>query len=293
MPINAPIEYYKAEEKYLKAKTIDEKIAALEEMIRLLPKHKGTENLLAQLRKRLAKLKKQKEQKKKVGKSSKAKELTVEKEGSAQVCIIGYPNSGKSSLLKSLTNKEIEISEIPYTTKKPEVAMLDYENVKIQLVEIPSTFEPYTFGILNNCDLIVCLLDSTSDINEQKKFFEEMLSKRNLLKKTIFVISKDDSNKFRGISIKRKESLEKLKEKIWNSLNLIRVYPKPINKKPEKTPITLPKGSKVKDFVEKLGYTFIKNFKFARIFDNSKFSGRKVGLDYELKDKDIVEVHLD
>ncbi len=294
MPINAPIEYFKAEEKYLKAKNIDEKIAALEEMIRLLPKHKGTENLLAQLKKRLSKLRKQKEFKKAVGKSSRSKELTVEKEGAAQVCIIGLTNSGKSSLIKALTGKEVEINEVPFTTTKPEIAMMNFENVKIQLVEIPSTFEPYTFGILNNCDKIIVLLDSTKNIEEQKKHFESMLGKRRLIEKPLFVLSKDDEGKYKeSISVLRKDSLLKLKKKIWESLDLIRVYSKPINKRPEKIPLTLPRDSTVRDFAKMLGNQFVKNFKFARIFDNTKFSGRRVGLDYKLKDGDIVEIHLD
>ena len=162
MPVNAGAEYFVAERKYQKAKTKEEKIAALEEMIRFAPKHKGAENLLAQLRHRLAKLKKELETKKKISKS-----YTIEKIGCGRVCLLGVTNSGKSSLLKALTGKQVEISDKPYTTTKPEVGMMNYEDVQIQLVEIPSTFDKDVMNIVRNCDGIVFLIDGTKDEKKQ------------------------------------------------------------------------------------------------------------------------------
>ena len=132
MPINAGPEYFVAEKRYLEARTRKEKIAALQEMIKALPKHKGTETLLAQLRKRLAKLKSQKS----VKATTKPK-FMIRKLGAAQVCILGLTNSGKSSLLKALTGVEIEIADYPYTTKIPKVAMMPFGEIQIQLIEIP------------------------------------------------------------------------------------------------------------------------------------------------------------
>lgn len=163
MPINAPIEYFKAEEKFKSAKTKEEKIRALEEMLRFLPSHKGTENLRAQLRKRLAKLR-AKEERKAVHKPK----FSIKKEGAAQVCLIGLTNSGKSTLLKQLTGVEVEIASYPYTTKEPVIGMMDYGDVKVQLVEIPSTFSKDVMSIVRNCDGIVLVLDGRKDLNEQK-----------------------------------------------------------------------------------------------------------------------------
>ena len=284
MPVNAGAEYFVAERKYQKAKTKEEKIAALEEMIRFAPKHKGAENLLAQLRHRLAKLKKELETKKKISKS-----YTIEKIGCGRVCLLGVTNSGKSSLLKALTGKQVEISDKPYTTTKPEVGMMNYDDVQIQIIEIPSTFETKYLGLLHTCEIILCLIDPTQG-EEQKDSLSKILEKRKLKAKILFISTKSDLAKG-DVSNVTLEGIESLKRKIWESLNLIRVYPKPVGK-PISKPLTLPMNSTVKDFAEKIHKDFIKRFEFARIFDNTKFSGRRVGLNYILKDRDIVEIHL-
>jgi len=290
MPINAGPEYFVAEKRYLEARTRQEKITALQEMIRTLPKHKGTETLLAQLRKRLAKLKSQKSVK---AKSRPA--FLIRKLGAAQVSILGLTNSGKSSLLKALTGKDIEIADYPYTTKKPKVGMMPFGDVQIQLIEIPSTFDPESLSILYTCDEILILLDATGDVKKQEEEIKRVLRNRNLLdKKLLLVVNKSDlksvANYFK-VSAKDKTGLDNLKEKIWSALGLIRVYTKSPGKPKVIPPITLIEGSRVRDVASVVHKDFIKNFKFARIFNNSKFSGSSVGLDYNLKDLDVVEIH--
>ena len=283
MPINAGPGYYVAEERYLKAESKEEKISALEAMIRELPKHKGTENLLAQLKRKLAKLKAQE------GKIKKFKGWGIEKTGDAQICILGKTNSGKSSLLKELTKKEIKISEKKYTTIKPEVAIFNYSGAKLQLIELPSTFKSVHLSLLDTCNLILALY--TND--EEKKELFELLSRKRILSKTIFVLSKGDlSKKSRElvVSTKTKQGLEKLKKIIWERLYLIRVYTKTANKI-EKTPVVLKQGAIVKDLALEIHKDFFENFKFARIFDNEKISVKKVGTNYKLKEGDVVEIH--
>jgi ribosome-interacting GTPase 1 len=109
MPVNATQEYFLAEKKYLEARTIEDRIKYLQEMIRTLPKHKSSENQLSELRRRLAKLKKEAATLRKV--STKPK-FIIRKEGAAQVCIIGLTQSGKSTLLNSLTNANVEVGAI-------------------------------------------------------------------------------------------------------------------------------------------------------------------------------------
>jgi len=149
MPTNVSIEYIKAERKYNEAKTREEKIEALEEMLSTVPKHKGTDNLQAQIKSKLAKLKKQRE--KRAGRRI----TTIAKEGDAQVCILGVVNSGKSTLLSKLTNAKPKISDIPYTTVKPQIGTIDYHGVKIQVIEIPSTFHRMYMSIAQNSDGII------------------------------------------------------------------------------------------------------------------------------------------
>ena len=274
MPLNATVEYYKAEEKYKSAKTKEEKIKYLEEMIRELPKHKGAENVLAQLRRRLAKLKSQKETKKG------SKQFTIKKEGAGQVCIIGLPNSGKSVLLKALTNVDVDIDTYPFTTVKPEMGMAQYEDVWIQIIEIPSTFTGDAIGILHGCDIIIMLLDGEKNLDDQRKELQKILDEHNIKKKIIEVVSKKPID------------LDNLKKQLWKNLNLIRVYTKAPREKPVKKPIITKQNSTIEDVVREVHQDFLKHFKYAKVWgDSVKVKGTKVGLDHKLKDKDIIEIH--
>jgi hypothetical protein len=291
MPINAGPEYFVAEKKFLEARTREEKIAALEEMIRTIPKHKSSEKHLALLRKRLANLRKQKSVK-----ATSRPKFIIKKTGSAQVCILGMTKSGKSTLLNALTGVNVEVGDYPYTTKEPNVAMMNFGDVQIQLVEIPATFDPESMSILYTCDEIVVLLDGNEDVDRQEKDIKKMLSGMNLLnKKMLFVVNKSDlkqsKSKYLQISAKDKTGLEELKERIWSGLDLIRVYTKPPGKPKIIPPITLSIGSTVRDVAENVHKDFLKDFKFARVFNKSKFSGSPVGLDYKLNDLDAVEIH--
>ncbi len=290
MPVNAGPEYYNAEKKYADAKTKEDKVKALEEMIRTLPKHKSSENLLASLKKRLSKLKKEKTV------QAKAKpKFSISKDGAAQVCIFGFTNSGKSTLLKQLTNANVEIGNYSYTTAKPTVGMLDYTGVKIQLVEIPSTFSADVMSIVRTCDLLLILLNGTNDLESQLSEIIDILDEHGIDDKNILIVSnKSDKKKNEHvleISAKSGDGFEELTDAIWGSLNLIRVYTKSPNTPKSKKPLTLEKGSTVKDVTKSVHKTLLKNFRFARIFNDTKYSGRQVGLEYVLSDLDTVEIH--
>jgi len=128
---------------------------------------------------------------------------------------------------------------------------------------------------------------------EERKELEEMLKKRNITAKKLFVASKSDICNYRDsmkISARTGEGLQELKTQIWESLCLIRTYTKR-NNKVEKIPVVLKKGSSLKEFAKEIHKDFIENFAFARVYDKTQFSGRKVGLKYELKEGDIVEIH--
>ncbi len=267
MPINAGPEFFAAQKKYMEAKTREEKIIALEEMIRTAPGHKGAETLRAQLKSKLAKLKQQKEA------SIGRKVFAVPKKGDAQICILGLTQSGKSTLLSKLTNAKPQISSHRFTTTKPEVGTLDYGGVKIQIVEIPSTFQSAFMSIAQSSDAVMLLYRD----NKEKKELEKIISEHRIRKPMIEV---------------NNENLDEIKEKIWDKLNLIRVYCKVPNKKPEKKPLVLKKGANVEDAARNLHKDFIKFFKFARVWGSSKYPGEKVGFDHKLKDKDILEIHI-
>lgn len=269
MPVNAPREYFVAEERFHNAKTKEEKIAALEEMLRLMPRHHGSENALAQLKARLAKMRKESEKKG-------ARHVGVKKEGEAQVCILGLANSGKSTLLTKLTGAKPKISAMPYTTTKPEIGMMDYMGIKIQLVEIPSTFDPEYMSIARNADAIVVVAN-----NEKEEIIVESVLKNN------FVHS-------RVINVKPGEDKERLKGKIWSTLGLMVVYTKKTVWKEASaakfSPMALSIDSNVKDFAARIHKDFVKNFRFARIMRNKRVI--QAGLNYPLQDGDVVELYL-
>lgn len=294
MPVNAGPEYFAAEKRYSDAKTKKEKTTALEEMIRLAPKHKSSEKMLRNLRKRLSKLKK--ELKKEVATRAKAKpKFIIRKEGAAQVCILGLTNSGKSSLLQALTNAKVEIGDYPFTTKLPTVGVMDYTGVGIQLVEIPSTFMPDVMSIVRTCDLILILLDGTGDLEGQLEELTKLLEKSGLESKRLLIVaSKSDKKRNENVlhvSATTGNGLLRLKEEIWSRLGLIRVHTKSPDAPKADKPLTLKPGSTVRDVVKEVHKTMLKDFRFARVFNKTKHSGRKVGLDYMLSDLDVVEIH--
>lgn len=294
MPINAGPEYFVAEKRYSEAKTKKEKIVALEEMIKQAPKHKSSEKLLRDLKKRLAKLKK--EVIKEAASSAKAKpKYIVKKEGAAQICMIGITNSGKSSLLKVLTNANVKVGDYPFTTKIPQVGMMDYTGVGIQLVEIPSTFTPDLISLIRTCDLVMILLDGSKNLEKQLSDMVEVMEKNGMESKRILIVAtKSDKKKDESvlyISTKTGDGIDRLKVEIWSRLGLIRVYTKsPSSPKADK-PLAMKPGSTVGDATKQVHKTMLDGFKFARIFNETKHSGIKVGLEYVLADMDVVEIH--
>jgi hypothetical protein len=292
MPVNAGPEYGVAERRFQEAKTKEQKIVALEEMIRTLPKHKGTDHMLAQLRKRLARLRDEAEAASKSGKST---SIGLRKEGAAQVCMIGPTQSGKSTLLNSLSNAQVKVSDHAFTTKKPNVGMMFYGDVPIQVIEIPSTFDPQYLSIVRTCDLILVLLDSTQDVTKQEATIKRLLEEKAITVQTIFVRNKRfvERSKYINVSAKDGFGLDGLKNLIWKKLNLIRIYTKSPNGKKQLPPVAMKPGSNVRQLTANIHKEFLKTFMFARVFNETKYSGQKVGLDYVLKDLDVVEIHTE
>ncbi|MBI4895010.1 MAG: 50S ribosome-binding GTPase [Candidatus Aenigmarchaeota archaeon] len=270
MPMNATIEYYLAEKKFQSAKTVEDKILYLEEMIKEIPKHKGVESQLALLKTKLAKLKKEAASaSKKKGASRKG----VSKEGEAQVCIIGKTMTGKSTILSKLTDARPRISDHPYTTTKPEVGMMDYNGVKIQLVEIPSTFSPEYLSICRSADALVIVANTDEEKKELLKFLES-----NYIRITCMFIKSD-------------QSVDDIRNRIWTLLGFMLVYTRDRGRL---SPMALKQGSKLKDFAFKIHKDFVKNFRFAQIWRKTSRGMRKIqaGLDYNLEDGDAIELHM-
>ena len=217
MPVNAGYEYGQAVKKYEEARTDLEKLAGLQEMMATVPKHKGTENLRREISRKIAKLKAEmQKQKLQAKKGSKGPSINVKKEGIGQIVLTGMPNSGKSFVLKKLTNAEVEVSSYAFTTTKPAQGMLDFKGAKIQLVEVPALIEGSSKGkangtqilsIIRNADAIILVLNSLNalqEFNAIKKELEAVDIKLNELKPQIEI----SPSKFPGISIAGKKFLK-------------------------------------------------------------------------------------
>lgn len=276
MPINAGHEYAEAQTKLDNAKTLEEKLAALEEMLRTSPNHKGSEALRSDIKNKIAKIKAL--QKKSAKKTGSRPKFAIKKEGAATIVIVGTTNSGKSTLLARLTNAKPEIASYPFTTRKPEQGILDYHGVKLQLIEIPAIVQdfaktedgPALLGIIKSSELIILLFNNP----EEKKMLDKELYSIN-------------------ISILIPDSFDDLPDKIWKNLKIIKIFTKQPGKKPNFPPVALRKNATIQDLASVIHKDFIRKFKFARVWGRSmKHQGSNTGLDHKLEDDDIVEIHM-
>ena len=162
MPTNVTPAYKKAEEAYRNAREPAERLACLREMFRTIPKHKGTEHLQADIKTRIKQLSEDLAGPKKGGRRS-GPALVVRPEGAAQVCLIGPPNAGKSSLHARLTGSHSEVGPYPCTTHFPIPGMLPYEDIQFQLVDLPPVsadfMEPWLVNTLQHADGAMLVID--------------------------------------------------------------------------------------------------------------------------------------
>ncbi len=187
MPANLPPEAQAKLNEYSEAKTTEAKIRALEEFLKVAPKHKGAENLLYWAKRRLAELKEELETERRKRKGG-YNPFVVEKEGAAQVALFGIPNSGKSSIIAAATRAKVEVSSRPYTTLVPVTGMLEYEDVQFQLVEVPPVapgvkWVHRSVGLVKNADAVALVLDLSLDPIKQYKYLVSLLEENGVVLK--------------------------------------------------------------------------------------------------------------
>ncbi|UCD20835.1 MAG: 50S ribosome-binding GTPase [archaeon] len=282
--------FQKAEQEYILADTKQKKILALKKMISLAPKHKGAENLRKDLKRRLAKLKYVNEKESRKAKSTKN---ALKKEADATVCILGFTNSGKSSLLAILTNAHPVVTDIPFTTISPEQGVYDYGGCKIQTIEIPaiekSDLESLSFS--RSADLVIFLITSKEELKQAKETLSKFKIKNYLIVQNKLDLFNLNNTKI-AVSCKTREGILNLKKEIFENLGLVRIFTKERFKK-RAEPMILEKGSTIKDLAKKVHKDFLKDFNYALLWGPSaRFQGQRAGLNHVLKDQDMVEIYL-
>jgi len=301
MPVNASPEYAKAEKEYLEAKTPESQIAALEIMLKVAPKHKSSENLLANLRTRKKRLEGDLEKRKKAGKS---KQLGLKK-GDMQAVIIGKTNSGKSSLLNILTNATPKINNNRFSTRDPQIGILEYNGTQIQIVENPAIDgENFDKGMVHTADTLIILINDINEIKEIESLLPSNLAKKIICFNKIDLLDEVQKRKIAATLQSKKynfvlistikeipeNGIDELKEKIFNSFKVLRIFTKEPGKEKSNRAMIMKPNSTVKEAAEKILKGFSQRIKETRIWGpSSKFGGQVVGLNHQLKDLDIIE----
>ena len=327
MPANLPPQYFEAEKRYRAAKEVDDKVAALHEMLGIMPHHKGTDKLQASLRAKIAKLSQEAERKLATARRA---GFYIRREGAGQVILTGAANSGKSQLVANLTGATPEVAMYPYTTKSALPAMMQFEDIQIQLVDTPPIGQrgvrALISSILRAADLLAVVVDLGGDpLGEAEWALAELLECRIVpttmpypeelaggiyQKRVMIIANKSDlpgaqrgSRELRArfesyfpvlpVSATEGEGMAELPGKIFQSLDIIRVYTKAPGQKADMSePVILPKLSTVGEAAAEIHKDFKKGMKYAVVWGSGKYQAQTVSKAHVLQDGDVVEFHV-
>jgi hypothetical protein len=326
MPANLTPQYLEAEKNFRNAKSTEEKIGCLEEMLAVMPKHKGTDHLRAELRTRMAKLTES------MGKKTGPARMStkIEKAGAAQVAVIGPPNTGKSQIVGIITSAKPTVAAYPYTTQTATPGMMTFENIQLQLIDTPPIGEQppewWLLNIIRRADVLMIVVSLSMDAVSQAETIIKLLEEKRIglgpapagaeegespviYKKALIVGNMADLD-YSGASYRALEShyngklptiavsavnggLNALKRKLYEIMDVIRVYTKTPGARADMTdPIVLAKGSTLEMAATSIHKSFAQRMKFARIWGSGKHDGVMVSRDHVLEDGDVIELHV-
>jgi ribosome-interacting GTPase 1 len=330
MAANLTPQYLEAEAKYRAAKTPEEKLAALEEMWRELPKHKSSEKIQADVKKKLSAARKALQQSGRKG-PVRVDPFAIPKTGAGQIALIGTPNVGKSSIVGGLTNANVRIAEYPFATALPVPGMVAYEDIQIQLIDTPPVTADHvptgSSGLWHSADALVVVADLSSNaILEDVETCLNHLSERNIrlidgprrlpeqpggtlhvagfllankldvagagARLTMLRESFGKRVRIEPLSTRDPERMARLAELLFRLVHVVRVYAKPPGRKPDlNEPFVMPAGSNVHELARKVYRGLEDRVKSARLWGHGVADGQNIQLEHILHDRDIVELH--
>lgn len=330
MAVNLPPQYHDAEARYKKAQTPEDKLVALKEMWVILPKHKASEKVQAELKTKISELTDQIEQAKTAPKKAAPGTYKFPRQGAGQVVFVGPPNAGKSLLISKLTKASPQVAPYPFTTREPVPGMMDYEDVRVQLIDLPPItadhYENFVTDITRAADVALLFLDLSDDdgpaatqatIERLKAARRELVAPGSpsiddpavYAVPTLLIANKCDDEaadirlelakeEFGSrfpiylVSAETGQGLTELRKVMYDTLGVIRVYTKQPGKPADMTsPFTVPIGSTVVELASKVHRDLEDTVKSARVWGGAAFDGQTVGRDHVLNDKDVVELH--
>lgn len=331
MPANLPPQYVELEHQFREEKDPKIRLELAQQMLREIPKHKGTDHLVGELKRKISKLKDQVEKPQKHGATRHSAPDHIPREGAGQFVLFGPPNAGKSSIVAALTRAHVDVAEWPYATRKPVAGMAAWENVQLQLVDTPSISEeycePYVFNIIRTADVGVLVMSLGDDdiLSEYdyivNRVHEGKVRLRHLvapdpklptaleLPVTIVATGVDlpdaetrlallsdvvgENAVIWPVSAVKRDGLNDFLAGAYKMLGLIRVYTKaPGHEADLSDPILLPIGGTVGDAARAIHKEIAEQLQFARIWGTSGFDGSRVTADHVVADGDVLEFHM-
>ncbi len=325
---NLSPEYKSAQEAYRRARDPKERLDCLREMLRTIPKHKGTEHIQGDLKTRIKELTEEIADDRKGG-GRVGPSVVVRPEGAAQIALLGPPNTGKSSLHARLTGSHAVVGPYPFATKLPLPGMLPHEDVHLQLVDLPPVaadyLEPWMGNALEAADGAILVVDlaEPSCVEEALVVGRRLEEKRVSLGPpvehedpfrvhlpTMLLANKADRLedpaceldtflKLTGlafpalfVSTVTGDGLERVSPLLFDLLGIVRVYTKvPGHHAEKERPFTLRGASTVRDVAQLVHRGRAAELKFARLWGSGEFEGQQVSASHPVRDRDLVELH--
>jgi ribosome-interacting GTPase 1 len=322
-----PPDYFAAESAFRAASTPQAKLEALERMLAVMPHHKGTDHLRAELRARMAKVGQELSRQRR---GAHADLYAVRREGAGQVALVGAPNAGKSSLLNALTGASARVGDYPFTTQLPQPAMMPFEDIQVQLVDLPAVCAGETpawlRGLLHAADLLLLVIDLDTDPPTDLQVIRSELAalhvqavppgststpEQGLAARPTLVVGTrfDLPAAMDGAELLRLElqdalpllltsersgaGLDALRERIVQALDVIRVYAKPPGRPAESgRPFVLHRGATVEDLADVIHHELRQKLLYAVRWPAGG-APLRVAHDYVLRDRDVIELHAD